>query len=195
MIHDLSLKISNKLVKESDYESEVIAYGVEITIRSLIKLVTILLIGFLINDLILIIIVLVSFSSLRLLSGGFHFSRFFYCYINSMSLLTSIALASQIMGQVNIAYLKISMFFCFIISIFILLVFGTSINPDRASYNHRSLLKYLSITFIIIMYIFVQYILGLNPSYATAATAIQLGIVSQSFTLLKRKRGTKNEKN
>ena len=76
MIHDLSLKISNKLVKESNYESEVIAYGVEITIKSLIKLVTILLIGFLINDLILIIIVLVSFSSLRLLSGGFHFSRF-----------------------------------------------------------------------------------------------------------------------
>lgn len=82
MIHLISDSLTRfmcKIIKIEDDMKDVHRYGIEITISSLLNIVLIILASLILSDVILGIIFLMVFISLRSFSGGYHANTYFLC--------------------------------------------------------------------------------------------------------------------
>ena len=92
MIHRLSYSIANWLGKQAPGQSvAVIAYGVEIFLITVIQLTLILSIAAYLGLFLPAVIVLLSFSLLRIFSGGKHLSTFWSCTLTDIILINGLA--------------------------------------------------------------------------------------------------------
>lgn len=73
MLHSLSTYITEKFFNENDkYPKEIYVYGIELLISSFISTTVILLIGISTNTFFESVIFLISFSVIRVYTGGYH---------------------------------------------------------------------------------------------------------------------------
>ncbi len=95
MIHLISDSLTRfmcKIMKIEDDMKDVHRYGIEITISSLLNIVLIILASFILSDIILGIIFLMVFISLRSFSGGYHANTYFLCNLTfTLTFLSSYA--------------------------------------------------------------------------------------------------------
>ncbi|MGE7676360.1 accessory gene regulator B family protein [Lysinibacillus sp. NPDC094403] len=168
-----------QLRKENDIE--IIKYGIEILIRSSIKVFSLLIIGILLNNLSLLIITTVSFILLRLSSGGFHFNSYKYCYFVSLGLLTVLSLIANEITQVSLNWNLILVGINFI-TIIILVIFKPLINPNRPYVGQKHI--YLKIS-IIISIVSLLISLSIKENFLSYSIAIQLAMLFQSLTLIR----------
>lgn len=86
MLHSLASYIATKFFNENDkYPKEIYIYGIELLISSLISTSVILLIGLLTKTFCESIIFLISFSAIRVYTGGYHSMTYLRCNIISAS--------------------------------------------------------------------------------------------------------------
>ncbi len=86
MLHSLASYIANKFFSENDkYPKEIYIYGIELLISSLISTSVILLIGLLTKTFYESVIFLISFSAIRVYTGGYHSMTYLKCNIISAS--------------------------------------------------------------------------------------------------------------
>lgn len=81
MLHILSKRIAFLVCEKTDLlPLEIYVYGFELIISSIIETGALLLVGFLIGKFVETILFLVSFSSIRFFSGGYHANSYLKCF-------------------------------------------------------------------------------------------------------------------
>lgn len=81
MLHSLSKRIAFFVCEKTDLlPLEIYVYGFELILSSIVKTVALLFIGFLIVKSVKTILFLLSFSSIRFFSGGYHANSYLKCF-------------------------------------------------------------------------------------------------------------------
>ena len=84
MLNFISTKIADKFFDDNDkYPKEVYIYGIELLISSAVSTVVIFLIGLLTNTFFESVVFLISFSAIRVYTGGYHSMTYLRCNIIS----------------------------------------------------------------------------------------------------------------
>ncbi|WP_419182800.1 accessory gene regulator B family protein [Metabacillus fastidiosus] len=183
----LSLKIGRYLNKYSRdiYEESIVCYGVEVMLNSLVKLLTLLILGILIDQLPLLFVILFCFCILRLFSGGYHFKKYFHCYIVSIFSIWTLIFLSIFMNnnlpEKNIIFILI---FSALISISILIFVGPQISESRPSSHKRFFFQCSSIIFVILLFLVSMSNVLLNIADKSYSIGINLAIFYQCLLIV-----------
>jgi accessory gene regulator B len=187
MIECLSNRIAIHLCHSNGKieDTEIVKYGVEITLRGITKFIFLLFIGICLNILPILILTTLSFSILRIFSGGFHFSSYVKCLLFSVTTLLFLSYCAILLGNFyakdkeilhNIIILTTT------ISLILLLFFGPKINKARPYQNKSKVFLIVSMVIILSGSIFCFLLHN-----SVVVIAIQLGILFQSLTLIRVK--------
>jgi accessory gene regulator B len=103
MCEDVSfVLVRNRIISEDD--REIYIYGLELILNSLLVAGTIVTLGILLNRIVITIIFLTVFSSIRSYSGGYHANQYWKCYCVGCSAYLSVIIIvnSTVVSQVKI---------------------------------------------------------------------------------------------
>ncbi|QDQ00452.1 hypothetical protein FOH38_08015 [Lysinibacillus fusiformis] len=182
--HYYSSYLCKKVNREE--EKEVIAYGIEIVLGAVLKIFTIVLLGFLLGIICEVSIGLIAFSLLRVVSGGFHFQHFLLCYLTSIGGISIISyLSKYVLADQDLFTLPLFQSFFFFIVTSILVIFKPLINSNRPYHNKQNLYLILSIAVVSLLLSFALFLQKTNPSLSIT---INLCVLAQSLSLIRRKK-------
>lgn len=146
----------NKISPRSQEENEVIRYGMELLLDSVIKLIVILLIGIILGKGFETLLVLSAFCGLRLQAGGIHAKTGLGCGF-SMLLVWAISILCAIFFSIRVSFLP----YIYITSVLVILCCAPrSINIEHFSQQDKFKKKLYSI----VVLTFIMAIAFLNPS-------------------------------
>ena len=98
MLHRLSERIALSVCNDSDkIPLDIYIYGFELLVSSVIETISLLLIGLLTGKLIDTIIFIISFSSIRVFSGGYHANSYLKCFIVTIAYYLLVLFSADIM--------------------------------------------------------------------------------------------------
>lgn len=163
MINKLSQSIFGALSRnglvtnDNSYNSQMLKYGIEIVISSLIETVIILLISSIVNDIINGLAFIIVFVSTRNYTGGYHANSHSKCTIViSASVIIIHLLCVLTFTKSDIVFLSILL----IVGTIIVFIFTPIINSNKPINNKHKLLKYkLYSTLLFSSYSFVGVVL------------------------------------
>lgn len=117
--------INTDIISKDDKEAYVYAYT--ITLEKILTLITIGIMGVVLNRLVNIIIFLCTFMFLRRRTGGFHLETFGQCFMGT----NLICVIIEVCDFIWLKYMPVVMVFCMVSVIYILCV-GTVNHPNLA---------------------------------------------------------------
>jgi len=180
--HYYSCYLCEKVNREE--EKEVIAYAIELVLGAVLKIFTIVLLGFFLGIICEVSIGLIAFSLLRVVSGGFHFQHFSLCYLTSVGGILIISyLSKYVLADQDLFNLPLSQSFFFCVVTGILVIFKPLINSNRPYHNKQNLYLILSIAVISLLLSFSLFLQETNPSLSIT---INLSVLAQSLSLIRR---------
>ena len=130
MIDELIVKIVDSMINTdiiSKDDKEAYVYAYTITLEKVLTLITISIMGVVLNRLVNIIIFLCTFMFLRRRTGGFHLETFGQCFIGT----NIICIIIEVCDFIWLKYMPVVMVFCMVSVIYILCV-GTVNHPNLA---------------------------------------------------------------
>ena len=130
MIDELIVKIVNSMINTdiiSKDDKEAYVYAYTITLEKVLTLITISIMGVVLNRLVNIIIFLCTFKFLRRRTGGFHLETFGQCFIGT----NLICVIIEACDFVWLKYMTLVMFLCMVSVLYIICV-GTVNHPNLA---------------------------------------------------------------
>lgn len=118
MLHILSKRIAFLVCKETDdIPFEIYVYGFELLLSSLIETGAIILIGCLFGKFLETILFLLSFSSIRFFSGGYHAKSYLRCFIVTLISYFLILLMTDTLSYLSPNYIALIAFAIIIYSL------------------------------------------------------------------------------
>ena len=130
MIDELIVKIVDSMINTdiiSKDDKEAYVYAYTITLEKVLTLITISIMGVVLNRLVNIIIFLCTFMFLRRRTGGFHLETFGQCFIGT----NIICIIIEVCDFIWLKYMPVVMVFCMVSVIYILCV-GKVNHPNLA---------------------------------------------------------------
>ena len=130
MIDELIVKIVDSMINTdiiSKDDKEAYVYAYTITLEKVLTLITISIMGVVLNRLVNIIIFLCTFMFLRRRTGGFHLETVGQCFIGT----NIICIIIEVCDFIWLKYMPVVMVFCMVSVIYILCV-GTVNHPNLA---------------------------------------------------------------
>lgn len=196
MINSLSKKIANKFFDDNDkYEKEVYIYGIELLISSAVSTSVILLIGLLTHTFFHSIIFLISFSAIRVYTGGYHSMTYLRC--NIISALSYVAIVVfQYLFCSFISNLIVML--CGYIFTMLLAVIFAPIKHDNKELSKADIKKYKYLSLLMITVVFAVSCVGyyvlefepmliIFPTFISIDIAMLVSVVNNIFSRRKRK--------
>lgn len=179
----LSRNLTQKITNELDYnedKKEIIAYGIETVLLTIIGWFLLIFFGYALNALIPIVVAALFGGVLRKLSGGAHFNSPLICLTFGTAVYCSIGVIAKKLVNYNLIdkYFLIS---CLLVS-FLLVAFLAPVDSERKPIHSRSFktkLKVLSMIFVIISLLIITL-----SDYILLNISVVLGVLYQSITLL-----------
>lgn len=179
MIDNLATKVSRTLVDRFPNELPpfgITRYGIKFILSNLVPLLSLLLIGWILDTVYEIIVCYVSFASLRMVSGGYHAKMPEVCLIISTALITLIAK----FGHIMIEYVHILN----LVSLALVIIYAPS-NIENQTKILKSNFKFLKL--ISIMIVLVGFVLN--------DVLVSASLLVQSLLLIRLKGGEKIDQN
>lgn len=187
-IHELSVRFAAYLAQElnSDQRQELrMAYGLEILLGEIIKLIVIISLSWILNILPEVLTITVTAGILRLASGGEHCSEYYRCLIGGTAWFLFLGWGVHSLNiLLNQSTINISAGLLFFLSIILILKYapGETENKPISSEAERKKFKNWSVA-IMIIYAFII-VLFSNLSVLNMFTLpIATGIIAQAFTV------------
>lgn len=179
MLHSLASAIANRLFNETDkYPIEVYVYGIELIISSIISTSLIITVGIVTHSLIESLIYIVSFSLIRIYTGGYHCMSYLRC--NIVSVLSYIIVYISLLFFENVfanTYILVS---GYTLSILLFLFFAPVKNENKElTKNEETKYKLLSLVMITLFYSIcyaLYFILGIKQTLIIFPTCITIDI-------------------
>ncbi|WP_340032566.1 accessory gene regulator B family protein [Paenibacillus sp. FSL K6-1122] len=179
MIDSFATRISTRLVEKFPDELPplgITRYGIKFLISNVVPVVLLLIIGLMLNIVSEVVICLISFSSLRMVSGGYHAKKPEACLVISTILIALIAKFGYLLSDYTLLMNSLSLV--------LVAIFAPSNieNQTKILKEHFKYLKAISIGMIIMSFL-------LNNFLISAALLVQ------SLLLIRLKGGEKNDQN
>lgn len=186
MINNVSRKIAEVLcdyverTKEVDY----VRYGIEIFIRGFIKLITIVLVAYAFGVFLPMMVVVVTFSFFRFLTGGHHYSTYIRCLFVGLFVMLSLAfISTKLANFVNSATVNLALLCSVLFGFYLSQKFAPSNHfYKKLTDHHKFILKRLSLLAIMIWGILV-YLLNLNSVSIDLILASIFGFLLQIISI------------
>ena len=179
MLHSLATYISNKFFNENDkYPKEIYIYGIELLISSFISTTVILLIGLLTKTFWESIIFLVSFSLIRVYTGGYHSMTYLRCnIISALSYVAIVVFLYLFSGFISNFVVMLS---CYIATMILALI-SAPIKHENKELSESDIKKYKSLSLLMITVVFAvcsvgYYIFEIEPMLIIFPTYISIDI-------------------
>jgi accessory gene regulator B len=179
----LSRNLTNIIANELDYnedKKEIIAYGIETVLLTIIGWFLLIFFGYALNALIPIVVAALFGGALRKLSGGAHFNSPLKCLTFGTAVYCSTGVLAKKLVEYNLID-KYFLIFCLLIS-FLLVAFLAPVDSEAKPIHSRSFktkLKVSSMIFVLISLLIVT----LTDNILLNISAV-LGVLYQSITLL-----------
>lgn len=187
-IHELSVRFAAYLAQELDsnnQQEQRMAYGLEILLGEIIKLLTIVLFSWLLGILAEVLIITISAGILRLASGGEHCSEYYRCLIGGTVWFLLLGWGVSIINNIfNQATINITVGLLFLIAFVMILKYapGETENKPINSRDEKKKFKKWSIV-IMVIYIFVILLTVTQSVLNNHTIAVAIGIMAQAFTV------------
>lgn len=137
MLHRLSERIALSVCNDSDkVPLDIYIYGFELLVSSVIETISLLLIGLLTGKLIDTIIFIISFSSIRVFSGGYHANSYLKCFIVTVAYYLLVLFSADIM----LAFPNITIILIAIITLLLSFILFILMSPVKS--KSKSILNY-----------------------------------------------------
>ena len=110
MLNKYAIHLTNKLCKSislTNDEKEKYVYGFEITISTLIAMLSIAFISVLFDNILYSVLFIIFFYSIRLFCGGYHASSYLKCFILTNSIFVSTILLSKLVIKFDLKQIVI----------------------------------------------------------------------------------------
>lgn len=154
MLHRLSERIALSVCNDSDkIPLDVYIYGFELLVSSVIETISLLLIGLLTGKLIDTIIFIISFSSIRVFSGGYHANSYLKCFIVTVAYYLLVLFSADIM----LAFPNRTIILIAIITLFLSLILFILMSPVKS--KGKSILNYKKLKILSIISLCINAIL------------------------------------
>ena len=187
-IHELSVRFAAYLAQElnSDQRQELrMAYGLEILLGEIIKLIVIISLSWMLNILPEVLTITVTAGILRLASGGEHCSEYYRCLIGGTAWFLFLGWGVHSLNNLlNQSTIIISAGLLFFLSIILILKYapGETENKPISSEAERKKFKNWSVA-IMIIYAFIIVLFSNLSVLNMFALPIATGIIAQAFTV------------
>lgn len=182
-LEKLSLKLTNSLTKDLDYDEEkreVITYAIETTLLNILGISLLILFAFLLNVLKPALIAGISGMILRRVSGGFHFNTPLKCLFFGAIVYTLLGIATQKIFELSLVGTPV-LWIALGISFILVSILAPVDSPSKPIHSRtlRKKLKIASIGLIILACLIIIF----SPDQVLSISMC-LGILYQSLTLL-----------
>ena len=187
-IHELSVRFAAYLAQElnSDQRQELrMAYGLEILLGEIIKLIVIISLSWMLNILPEVLTITVTAGILRLASGGEHCSEYYRCLIGGTAWFLFLGWGVHSLNNLlNQSTIIISAGLLFFLSIILILKYapGETENKPISSEAERKKFKNWSVA-IMIIYGFIIILFSNLAVLYMFTLPIATGIIAQAFTV------------
>lgn len=145
MLNKCAVYLTNKLcesISTPDNKKEIYIYGFEITLSTLIAILSIICISLLFNNILFFVSFLLFFYSIRLFCGGYHASSYFRCFLLTNTIFMSTILLTKL---IVICGLKWFVLVLVLLSSAIIFLFSPIQNKNHP-YSYERYCKYKSIS-------------------------------------------------
>lgn len=130
MLYKISNKIACTIFGEDDENLEEYIYGIELFFSSSVCTVILLILGILTKTFFESVIFILSFSALRVYTGGYHSNSFFLCNIYTISIYITIVLIYKFMFKYIVQlYVSVPIFVLTFALILLLCPIENELNP------------------------------------------------------------------
>ena len=151
MLHRLSERIALSVCNDSDkIPLDIYIYGFELLVSSVIETISLLLIGLLTGKIIDTIIFIISFSSIRVFSGGYHANSYLKCFIVTVAYYLLVLFSAYIM----LAFPNRTIILIAIITLFLSLILFILMSPVKS--KGKSILNYKKQKMLSIISLFIN---------------------------------------
>ena len=179
MLNSLSTLIANKFFDDNDkYPKEIYIYGIELLISSFISTSVILLIGLLTKTFFESVIFLISFSAIRVYTGGYHSMTYLRCNIISAS--SYVAIVAFLYWLRDFIANPIVMLCGYLLTMVLALIFAPVKHEnkelDTADIKKYKLLSLLMITVVFVVCSVGYYIFEIKPMLVVFPTYLSIDI-------------------
>jgi len=180
----LASKITNNKYDSVEDQIEVLTYGFMVYVGMFIKITLLVLLAWILGVLASSLALMITFSSLRIIGGGYHFTTFGKCMIVSLFIFIGSAFTAQYTYQywssTNIWYL---ITFCIISMIYIIFRYVPRDSPNNIIDDKQTILKFkkLTVYYLIIWSISMSIFLLLNVKIIVIASCF--GLLLEIFTI------------
>lgn len=148
MLHKLSERIAFLIYRESDeFPIEVYVYGLELIISSILETSALLIIGYIINRLCETLTFLISFSSIRFFSGGYHSKSYLRCFFTTLICFAFIVFINSILLKIETSIILLLATIELLLSFIIFIKISPVESVGKEILNPRRQ-KYISIIFM-----------------------------------------------
>ena len=179
MLNSLSSMIANKFFNNNDkYPKEIYIYGIELLISSFISTSVILLIGVLTKTFFESVIFLVSFSAIRVYTGGYHSMTYLRCNIISASSYVAIVIFLYLFRGfiANLIVLLSGYFLTMILALVFAPVKHENKDLDKKDIKKYKLLSVIMITVVFAVCFVGYYIFEIEPMLIIFPTYLSIDI-------------------
>lgn len=179
MLHNISTSIANKFFNDKDkYPLEIYIYGVELLISSIISTTIILLIGLLTKTFFESIIFLISFSAIRVYTGGYHSMTYLRCNIISALSYVAIVVFLYLFEEFTSNLIVITS--CFLLTVILALIFAP-VRHENKELSESDIKKYKLLSLLMITVVFLigcigYYLFEFKPMLVIFPTYISIDI-------------------
>lgn len=195
MLYRVSEKIACKVFGTDDENLEEYIYGIELFFSSFVSTILMLIIGICISFLVESIIFIVSFSALRIYTGGYHSKSFLMCNISTIIVYIISVLSYKFLFKYIVElYISIPVF----VITFILILFFSPVknenNPlDKSEYIFCKIKAIIVISIETISYFVLLYLLNFER-IAIMIPALLFVDILITVGLINYKGGANNDK-
>ena len=196
MFNSLATRIADKFFNDSDnYQREVYIYGIELLISSTISTLVIFLIGLLTNTFWESVIFLISFSAIRVYTGGYHSMTYLRC--NIISALSYIAIVVFLYLFRDFISNQTVMLSGYILTMLLAIIFAP-VKHENKELTTADIKKYKFLSLLMITVVFTISCIGyyifeikpmliIFPTYISVDIAMIVSIVKNKFSRRKTK--------
>jgi accessory gene regulator B len=146
----LASKVTNDKFPTKEDQIQVYAYGFQVILGSIFKGVLLLVTGWLLGVLFPVIVVATTFSSLRILAGGYHEKTYLRCIIASLLQFFAGAFIARYLSnyQLNIIIQISTLFVIILLAIYIIIKYVPRDTPNRPIKNQVDIKRFKRMSLI-----------------------------------------------
>lgn len=189
MLHTLSKRIADFLFDEKDkYPLDVYTYGFELIISSLMEFLILMIFGSLLGKLVEVIVFVITFSMVRLFTGGYHAKTYLRCGAITVITFLSVLISTELLLMCTSIIILFVCFMTFLFSFYIISKYAPLNNENKELYNKKRL-KTIAIFILLlemIAFVIIYKLLKSNQALIFIPTILSVDILMLVEIIRKR---------